>query len=69
MKKNVGSVDRILRIVVGVLLVGGNLVNYYVFKNPYCVWANIGWIFILTGLFSFCPLYTLFKLSTRKKSA
>lgn len=67
MKANVGGLDRTLRIVIGIILVGGNLFNYYVFNNPYCVWANIGWIPLLTGIFNFCPLYLPFKMSTAKK--
>ncbi len=68
MKRNVGNTDRWIRIVAGVLIAGGNYVNYYVFHNPYCVWANIGWIPFLTGLFGWCPLYALFGISTVKKS-
>lgn len=68
MKRNVGNTDRWIRIVAGVLIAGGNYVNYYVFHNPYCVWANIGWIPLLTGLFGWCPLYALFGISTVKKS-
>lgn len=64
MKKNVGGIDRTLRIVVGVLLVGGNLFNYYVLGNPYCAWANLGWIPLLTGIFRFCPVYLPLKKST-----
>jgi hypothetical protein len=67
MKSNVGKIDRSLRIIVGALLVGGNFFNYYVLGNPYFAWANIGWIPLLTGVFSFCPAYLPFRLSTRKK--
>jgi hypothetical protein len=66
MKINVGGVDRKLRIVIGVLLVGGNLFNYYILGNPYCAWANLGWIPLLTGLFKWCPIYLPFKKSTAK---
>lgn len=67
MKCNVGKTDRIIRIVAGLVIAGSNYVNYYLFNNPYCVWANLGWILVLTGAFSFCPLYTLFKISTADK--
>ena len=66
MKKNVGGLDRTLRIVIGVLLVGGNLFNYYVLGNPYCPWANLGWIPLLTGIFRWCPVYLACKKSTTK---
>ncbi len=68
MRCNVGGIDRTLRIIGGVLLVGGNLFNYYVLNNPYQVWANFGWIPLLTGLFRFCPLYLPFKISTAAKT-
>jgi len=67
MKRNVGATDRLVRIVIGVLLVGGNLVNYYLFKNPYCPWANIGWIPLLSGLLGWCPTYTLFRKPRAKE--
>jgi hypothetical protein len=68
MKCNVGKTDRWIRITLGVLIAGGNYFNYYVLKNPYFVWANIGWILLLTGIFRFCPLYLPFKISTVEKS-
>ena len=67
MKANVGLADRNVRIIVGVLLVGSNLFNYYVLGNPYCPWANLGWIPLLTGLFRWCPIYTLLGKSTVKQ--
>lgn len=60
MKKNVGSIDRTLRIVAGlVLIVWVLLVN-----GP--VWAWIGAIPLLTGLFNLCPLYKLLGINTAK---
>ena len=67
MKSNFGRTEQIIRLVVGILIVGSNYVNYYVFKNPYCAWANLGWLLVITGFFRFCPLYTLFKKSKIKK--
>lgn len=60
MKANVGSIDRMLRIVVGVALlsmlvfVEGNAKFY----------GLIGLVPLLTGLFRFCPLYTIFGIRT-----
>lgn len=57
MVKNVGTIDRVLRILIGLALVGWGLYA----KN----WIGvIGIIPILTGIVSFCPLYKLFGLST-----
>jgi len=62
MTQNVGGIDRILRIVVGVaLLVWGFVLN----AEPVW-WAAIGAVPLLTGLISWCPLYPLIGVSTKK---
>ena len=58
MKTNVGSIDRTLRIVVGLALLAWVLF----LDGP--VWAWIGVVPLATGLFSFCPLYTLLGMNT-----
>jgi hypothetical protein len=63
MTANVGSVDRIVRIVIGVILLA------LVFWGPKTPWGWLGLIPLLTGIFSFCPFYSLLKLSTIKKKA
>jgi len=57
LKKNVGSADRILRVVIGALLIVGALMGYG-------IWMWIGVIPLLTGLMSTCPAYSIFGLST-----
>lgn len=58
---NVGGIDRILRIVVGLALIAG------FFLNPD---ASLRWLYLIgivplaTGLMSTCPLYSLLGLST-----
>ena len=59
MKANVGGVDKVLRIVVGVALVAWAATG-----GP--VWAWVGVVPLLTGLFNFCPLYALLGMSTCK---
>ncbi|MCM2277399.1 MAG: DUF2892 domain-containing protein [Oligoflexia bacterium] len=54
---NVGGLDRILRIVVGL----GLLALVYVGPTP---WGWIGLVPLLTGAFGFCPLYPIFKFNT-----
>lgn len=54
---NVGTIDRILRATAGVALVvwaviSGNIIGY------------VGVVFIVTALFSFCPLYPLLGINT-----
>ncbi|OGA30949.1 MAG: hypothetical protein A3G80_10850 [Betaproteobacteria bacterium RIFCSPLOWO2_12_FULL_62_13b] len=60
MKANVGGVDKILRIVVGLGLL--SLVLFL--EGSARWWGLVGLIPLLTGLFNFCPLYTLFGFST-----
>ena len=57
MKPNVGSVDKWLRMGLGVALV-----VWAATGGP--VWAWLGVIPLLTGLFSFCPLYRLLGVNT-----
>lgn len=60
-KTNVGGIDRILRIVVGVALLAG------FFLNPDATyrWAYlIGIVPLATGLMSSCPLYSILGMST-----
>jgi len=58
-KNNVGKVDRIIRIVIGVVLVAN---VFYALQNP------IGWIgviLIVTGIIGTCPVYSLLNLNTK----
>jgi len=66
MKCNVGKTDRWLRIVIGLVILIPHY-TYYAVTGYYCVWANIGYIPLLTGIFRFCPLYPLFKINTAGK--
>ena len=57
MKCNVGTIDSVLRMLVGVGLIvwavlSGNIIGY------------IGVILVVTGIFRFCPFYTLLKIKT-----
>ena len=58
MTANVGSIDRILRIVVGLALLS------LVFIGPQTMWGLVGLVPLATGLFRFCPAYTLLGVST-----
>lgn len=59
MPANVGSIDRILRIIVGVVLIA------IVFVGPKTPWGWIGLIPLITALVGFCPLYSLLGFKTR----
>lgn len=57
MKPNIGSLDRILRIVVGLALLGAG----WYFQSW---WGLIGFLPLLTAVIRFCPAYVPFGLST-----
>ena len=61
MKANAGMIDRALRIVVGLALIGLTL------NGNIGVWGWIGVVPLATGIFRFCPAYTLLGASTCKK--
>ncbi len=59
MTPNVGTLDRILRIAVGLILIA------LVFVGPRTPWGWIGIIPLATALVNFCPLYALIGIKTR----
>ncbi len=60
MEINVGSTERLLRIIVGVVIIGLGLY----FQSW---WGVVGIIPLLTGLFRFCPLYKMLGMNTCKR--
>lgn len=58
--RNVGTVDRLLRIVAGILIIGLGI--YY-----QSLWGIIGIVPLFTGLFRFCPLYSMLGVNTCKR--
>ena len=58
MEKNVGNLDRSIRIVVGVGLLS------LVFVGPQTPFGWVGLILVLTGLAYRCPLYSLLGIKT-----
>jgi hypothetical protein len=59
MNMNVGTVDRLLRVIVGIALIA------IVFVGPKTPWGWVGVVPLLTAFISFCPLYTLLGINTR----
>ncbi len=55
---NVHPVERVLRVVAGVILVGA------AYAGAIGVWGYLGLISLVTGVASSCPLYTLLGVST-----
>ena len=66
MTKNMGAADRIIRIVLAlvvlVLYLTGVISGWLAI-----VLGILAVIWVLTGIVGFCPAYTLFKVSTKKK--
>jgi hypothetical protein len=58
MEKNVGSIDRIARIVLGLVLIA------LVFVGPQTPWGWIGVVPLLTALVGWCPAYRLLGIRT-----
>ncbi len=59
MKANLGGTDRVIRIVLGVVI----LIAGYVFKSW---WGLIGLVPLITGIIGWCPLYIPLGISTKK---
>lgn len=63
MKKNMGSVDKIVRVIIAAVIAG----LYYagiISGTLGIVLLVLAGVFVLTSLVSFCPLYTLIGIST-----
>ncbi len=59
MNLNVGGIDKILRITVGIVLIGLTVTDVI------GVWGWIGIVPLATGLINWCPLYPLAGFSSR----
>lgn len=58
MKSNVGGIDRVLRIVVGLVLIGLTL------SGTIGLWGWLGIVPLATGVIGWCPPYALFGWNT-----
>jgi hypothetical protein len=62
MKKNMGSVDKNIRLVLGIVVIALGII----FQSW---WGLIGLLLVGTSLLSFCPLYVPFRFSTIKENS
>ncbi|MBU0475740.1 MAG: DUF2892 domain-containing protein [Bacteroidetes bacterium] len=60
MKKNVGASDRIIRMILGVIIIAFGIIYE-------SWWGLVGIVPLMTGLLNYCPLYCPLKLSTIKR--
>jgi hypothetical protein len=57
MKSNVGNIDRVIRLVIGIgIAIGGVIFESY--------WGLIGVVILATGVFCYCPIYALLGIKT-----
>jgi hypothetical protein len=66
MKKNMGSTDKIIRIIIA-LVVGVLYYTETISGTTALVLGAFAIILLITSFINFCPLYLPFGLSTRKK--
>lgn len=66
MKPNMGTVDKVVRILVALVIAGLYFANQITGTAAIILLVLAG-VFILTSFMSFCPLYLPFGISTRKK--
>ena len=63
MERNIGNVERAVRVVVGLGLLS------LVFVGPQTVWGLVGIVPILTGLTGWCPPYSVLGINTCRVKA
>ncbi|HHW58132.1 MAG TPA: DUF2892 domain-containing protein [Clostridia bacterium] len=63
MKTNIGYTDKIIRYIIGIILLSMLL---FVSGNAK-YWGLLGLVPIITAAIGFCPLYTIFGINTAKK--
>lgn len=66
MKKNIGAIDKVVRILVAIVIAGLYFANI-ISGTAAIILLIFAGVFILTSFISFCPLYYPFSISTRKK--
>lgn len=63
MKFNEGSIDRIIRVIMGLII----LSLWFVLQGNAKYFAVIGFVPLITALLGWCPLYSIFGLNTCKR--
>jgi hypothetical protein len=58
MKKNIGSIERVVRIVAGLAILS------LAFVGPKSAWAYLGIVPLATGLLGWCPPYAMLGINT-----
>ena len=58
MKANIGTIDRVVRILAGLVLIG------LAFSGTIGVWGYVGVVLLLTGVVRVCPAYSILGVNT-----
>ncbi len=58
MSRNEGTLDRVLRVILGLVLLS------LIFVGPQTMWGLIGLVPLATGLVGICPLYSVLGIKT-----
>lgn len=66
MKKNMGSADRIIRLIIALFIAVLYFTNV-ISGTLALVLLILAVIFLITSLLNFCPIYAIINMSTRKK--
>jgi hypothetical protein len=62
MKKNIGTAERVVRVIAGIVILS------LAFVGPRSPWAYLGVLPLLSGLVGWCPPYALLGISTARAS-
>jgi hypothetical protein len=62
MKKNIGSAERVVRVIAGLAILS------LAFVGPKSAWAYLGIVPLATGVLGWCPPYAIFGFSTACKN-
>lgn len=62
MNRNIGSIDRLIRVVIGLAVLS------LLFVGPKTLWGLLGLVPLLTAMVGWCPPYAILGISTCKSS-
>jgi hypothetical protein len=66
MRKNMGNIDKVIRVLLAIIIAGLYFANL-ISGTLAIILMIFALVFVLTSFMSFCPLYLPFGISTRKK--
>ncbi len=69
MVKNVGTVDKVIRIVIGIVLIGLIFYLQVPIKWGGLIMAAVAVILVATALLNWCPIFRILGISSRKGSS